>query len=94
MQLDYGQRQLVQRSIVHAVARERRRAAVETSDLLDQVIAEKNRMRAELAEMQHWFESEIAALRTQLHAAEDKLRTVELLDMFAKMERDCSTTLH
>lgn len=85
----------VRRSIVLAVAAERRQKLAELaaaraadSDLLDQVIAEKNRMHEKLTETRHWFDSQIAALRAELRAAHAELHKLRLINMFADVQRD------
>ena len=94
MRLELQTRQFLNLCVARARAFERQRLAVETSDMLDQLIAEKNQLRAQIVATERHFMAEVAELHARLSAAQEKLRTLELIDMFARVERDWSRPLH
>ena len=94
MQLESEQRRLLNICVARARAHERQRLAAETSDLLDQFIVEKNKLRAQIAATEARFMAEVAELHARLSAAQAELRKLHLIDMFASTERDWSRPLH
>jgi hypothetical protein len=85
MLLDYTERQRVNRYLVLAISHERARAHTETSDLLDQLIVEKNKAREDLAVKERELEAmkdELAFLREYFNAhVEHAIAKQEVLDV-------------
>jgi len=86
--LDYSQREMMSRSIVHAVARERQRHAAAADELHAAIARERDEMLAEMAKIKAemlapWFE-----LQAELARVRDELCKLQMLNAKAQQERE------